>query len=138
MTPPDIDSSQEITEGQKIVRYSPNRLGEYELVSDFIGQPVTVANKQAWQEIDRQITRSRKLVQAGHRSCLHFYMTAALMDTGLLAGYTGQPRWKVALHLIPFFFRRISPATLKKYANLFKVSPDDLTMGRLRPPDPDR
>jgi hypothetical protein len=61
-------------------------------------------------------------------------MTANQMDTGLLAQYTGQPRWQVCLHLVPFFFHRLPAGTLKKYSELFKISPDDLTQGRLRPP----
>ena len=128
-------AGEKLTEGQKIVSYACNSQGEFELVPEFACEPVTIANQQAWQEIDRQIDRSRKQVLAGRVSRLHYYMTAALMDTGLLARYTGQPRWKVRLHLVPFFFSRLPAATLKKYADLFKITPDDLTSGRLRPPE---
>ena len=132
---PDNAAREKITDGRKIVSYALNRQGEYELVPEFVGQPVTIANQQAWQEIDRQVARSRTKVLAGRVSCLHYYMTAALMDTALLARYTGQPRWKVRLHLVPFFFARLPVATLKTYADLFRISPDDLSMGRLLPPD---
>ncbi len=131
----DTPSSEEITAGHKIVSYSRNSQGEYELVQEYICQQVTVANQQAWQEIDRQVARSKQKVLSGRASCLHYYMTAALMDTGLLARYTGQPRWKVRLHCIPCFFKRMPAATLKKYADLFNISPDDLISGRLLPPD---
>lgn len=137
MEKPDTDNAarEEITAGHRIVSYSRNSRGEYEMVPEFICQPVTVANQQAWGEIDRQIARSRAKVLAGRVSCLHYYMTAALMDTGLLAHYTGQPRWKVRLHLMPFFFARLSAAALQNYADLFNVSPDDLSAGRLLPTD---
>ena len=135
MVTPDTASSKKITEGQKIVSYSRNSQGEYELVPEFVCQPVTVANQQAWREIDRQIARSREKVLSGRASCLHYYMTAALMDPGLLARYTGQPRWKVGLHLVPFIFARLPAGTLKKYADLFKISPDDLRTARLLPAD---
>lgn len=134
MENPEHSSEQGITAGLKIVSYAVNKNGEYELRSDFAWQPVNVVNHQAWLEIDKKIIRSRKKVAAGRVSCLHYYMTANQMDTGLLARYTGQPRWQVCLHLVPLVFRRLSVNTLKKYAELYRISPDDLIEGRLLPP----
>ncbi len=131
---PDHPADGGITEGLKIVSYVVNSKGEYELTPDFVWQPVNVVNHQAWQEIDKHISQSRKKVAAGQVSCLHYYMIANQMDTGLLAQYTGQARWKVYLHLLPFFFNRLSATTLKKYADLYKISADDLIRGTLRPP----
>lgn len=127
-------SCRDITEGHTIVSYGLNGDGDYELRSEYVCQPVEIANKQAWREIDRQIALSEEKVLAGRVSCLHFYMTANQMDVGLLARYSGQPRWKVRLHLMPFFFKRASAGTLQNYADLFKISTDDLVRGILRPP----
>ncbi|MDP3695205.1 MAG: hypothetical protein Q8R42_03725, partial [Desulfocapsaceae bacterium] len=102
--------------------------------ADDIWQPVNVVNHQAWLEIEKNIAASKDKVSAGRVSCLHYYMTANQMDTGLLAQYTNLPRWQVCLHLVPFIFKRLSAGTLKKYADLYQISPDDLTQGRLRPP----
>ena len=134
MAPPGHSSGEDITDGLKIVSYAVNKTGEYELRPEFVWQPVSVVNQQAWLEIDKNITQSKKKVAAGRVSCLHYYMTANQMDTGLLAQYTGQPRWKVRLHLVPWIFRRLSADTLKKYAELYRISPDDLRTGRLLPP----
>lgn len=134
MESPDHSSGEEITDGQKIVSYAVNSTGEYELRPDFVWQPVNVVNQQAWLEIDKKISQSKHKVAAGRVSCLHYYMTANQMDTGLVAQYTGQARWKVCLHLVPWIFRRLSANTLKKYAGLYKISPDDLRTGRLLPP----
>ncbi|GBE11987.1 hypothetical protein BMS3Bbin14_02220 [bacterium BMS3Bbin14] len=123
-----------ITEGLKIVSYSLNSKGEYELVPGLGWQPVNVVNHQAWQEIEKKIASSREQVTAGRVSCLHYYMTANQMDIGLLARYTGQSRWLVRLHLVPFVFSRLRPDTLKKYADLFQVLPDDLVRGELKTP----
>jgi hypothetical protein len=132
MKPVEHSSAAAITEGLKIVQYSPNSSGDFEQVAGFICPEVEVANHQAWREIDRQIAGSREKVLAGRVSCLHFYMTVNLMDTGLLARYTGQSRWRVQLHLLPFIFNRLPAYILQKYARLFKISPDDLIKGRLR------
>ncbi|MDO9043417.1 MAG: hypothetical protein Q7U64_13925 [Desulfocapsaceae bacterium] len=131
---PDHPADESITNGLKIISYGVNSKGEYELTLDDVWQPVNVVNTQAWQEIDKNIAASKDRIAAGRVSCLHYYMTANQMDTGLLAQYTGQARWKVCLHLVPFFFKRLSADTLKKYAELYQISPDDLTQGRLQPP----
>ena len=130
---PDHSSEEDITDGLKIVSYAVNSKGEYELIPDFVWQPVHVVNHQAWQEIEKNIAASKDKIAAGRVSCLHYYMTANQMDTDLLAQYTGQPRWKVCLHLLPCIFNRLSAKTLQKYAKLYKISPDDLTQGRLQP-----
>lgn len=134
MEPPDQSSDNGITEGLKSVSYSVNSKGEYELVPGSGWQPVNVVNRQAWREIEKKIALSRKKVASGRVSCLHYYMTANQMDIGLLARYTEHSRWLVRLHLIPFIFNRLNPDTIKKYADLFMVSPDDLTSGKLKAP----
>jgi hypothetical protein len=134
MVIPDCPSDKDITEGLKIINYSRNEKGEYEPTADHVWQPVNIVNHQAWHEIEKKIAWSRKKVATGRVSCLHYYMTANQMDISLLAQYTGQPRWKVRLHLLPFIFNRLPAATLKQYAELYKVSPDDLIKGRLLPP----
>ena len=131
---PDHAVDEDITNGLKIVSYAVNSKGEYELTPDYVWQPVNVVNHQAWLEIEKKIVSSRDKVAAGRVSCLHYYMTANQMDIGLLARYTGQPRWKVCLHLVPSIFKRLPARTLKKYAELYKISPEDLTQGLLRPP----
>jgi hypothetical protein len=127
---PDSD----ITGGVKVVSYVANKNGNQELIQGSMWSPVDVVNHQAWLEIEKHIEASKKKVKAGRVSCLHYYMTANQMDTSLLASYTRQPRWLVCLHLIPFFFSKMSVKNLKKYGEVFKVSPDDLRHGILKPP----
>lgn len=131
---PDHPTENNVTNGLKIVSYAANSRGEYALTPDDVWQPVNIVNTQAWQEIEKGIAASKTKIAAGRVSCLHYYMTANQMDAGLLAQYTGQSRWTVYLHLLPFIFNRLSKKTLQTYAQLYRVSPDDLTQGRLRPP----
>ncbi len=126
--------SQGVTGGVKTVSYAVNSDGKYELVSGPGWQPVNVVNRQAWLEIEKNIAASREKVRAGRVSCLHYYMTANQMDIALLARYTNQSRWQVRLHLFPLFFKRLGLKTLRKYGDLFQVSPDDLKSGRLSAP----
>jgi hypothetical protein len=129
-----LPADQGITNGLKVMSYVRNDSGKYELTPDFLWQPVTVVNHQAWEEIAKKIAVSRDKVAAGRISCLHYYMIANQMDIGIVAQYTDQPRWKVCLHLVPFVFNRMSADTLRKYAEMYKISPDDLRKGRLLAP----
>jgi len=131
-SPPTTENG--ITDGVDIIGYLVNDEGKYELVSGPGWQPVNIVNRQAWREIEKQIEVSKKDVDSGRVSCLHYYMTVNQMNIGLLAGYTNQSRLRVRLHLIPFFFKRLGPTTLKKYGNLFQISTNDLKKGRLKPP----
>ena len=134
MQPPDYPTDEEITDGIRIVSYSVNQNGKFELVPSTGWKPMNVANRQAWIEIEKNIIESRKKVKAGRVSCLHYYMTANQMDIALLARYTRQSRWRVRLHLIPFIFKRLYPESLHKYAALFQVSTEDLKSCRLKAP----
>jgi len=129
-----LPADQGITNGLKVMSYVRNDSGKYELTPDFLWQPVSVVNHQAWEEIAKKITAARNKVEAGRVSCLHYYMIANQMDPGLVAQYTGQPRWKVWLHLVPFIFNRVPADTLRKYAAMYKISLDDLRTGRLLAP----
>jgi hypothetical protein len=120
-----------ITDGLEIISYVANNNGSQELVPGSMWYPVSVVNRQAWQEIEKKIESSKRKIATGRVSCLHYYMTANQMDPGLLAKYTGQPSWLVRLHMIPFFFNRLSATTLNKYVKIFKVPQGDLIQGKL-------
>jgi len=122
-----------IAHGLKTVSYVANAKGNQELVPGSIWQPVNIVNRQAWQEIEKHIESSKEKVASGRVSCLHYYMTANQMDTGLLAQYTRQTRWRVRLHLVPFFFTRLRSTIINRYAEVFQVSPEDLIQGALKP-----
>lgn len=131
-----IDKSfdNDITDGLKIISYVAGNDGNHELVSDSMWHPVSIVNRQAWLEIDKKIELSKTKIATGKVSCLHYYMTSSLMDTGLLAKYTGQSRLLVYLHMIPFFYNRLGVETLNKYVKIFKVSLHDLVQGQMGAP----
>jgi hypothetical protein len=48
------------------------------------------------------------------------------MDIGVLAGYTGFWKWQVRRHLRPGVFKKLSARKLRRYAEVFEVSVNDL------------
>jgi len=80
----------------------------------------------AWQDIEGRKATAREKVLRGEASPLLFFMERELMDTGILAGYTGFWKWQVKRHLKPGVFKKLHDRKLKRYAGVFNVSVDDL------------
>jgi len=134
MTTEKADPASSITDGLQTVSYEKNREGTVETVKSDGYQPVNEANLQAWEEIERQIEQARQQVTTGRRSCLYYYMISNQMSVLLLAQYSQLPAWRVMLHLYPYFFARLSTNNLQRYADIFQVPVEALTLGELRPP----
>ncbi|NEX20726.1 hypothetical protein G3480_10460 [Thiorhodococcus mannitoliphagus] len=135
-TVPSENAEQEarsITDGLHTLNYIPDDSGRVSTDQQDGWQPVNEVNHQAWQEIDRHIDQASRKIASGRASCLYHYMAANQMSPRLLASYARLPLWKVYLHLLPFFFRRLSRDDLRPYAQLFQISEDDLQAGRLLP-----
>ena len=81
---------------------------------------------KAWDEVGERIETARQKVLNNEASPLLFFMEKGLMDTAILAGYTGFWKWRVKKHLKPQAFKKLSDKQLKRYADVFNVSVNDL------------
>ena len=80
----------------------------------------------AWDEVGHRIEEARQKVVKGDASPLLFFMEKGLMDVQILAGYTGFWQWQVKRHLKPSVFNKLTDKKLKRYAEVFNVTIDDL------------
>ena len=80
----------------------------------------------AWDEVTIRIEAARQKVLNNEASPLLFFMEKGLMDIPILAGYTGFWQWQVKRHLKPEAFKKLSYKQLKRYADVFSVTIDDL------------
>lgn len=108
------------------VCYAVDGDGHYILSSSSGWDPKNVVNDQAWELITEETRRAYEAVRSGKRSPLAFYQARHQMDLPLLATYAGFPRWRVWLHLKPSVFAKLSSSTLKRYADIFSISVDEL------------
>jgi len=65
-------------------------------------------------------------IKAGKLSPLAFQMTKNQMSPGLLSQYVAFSRWRVKRHLKPKPFKRLKPAILKQYADVFEITVEQL------------
>lgn len=108
------------------VCYAVDQNGNYSLAQSIGWAPKNIANRQAWQAIEKKINKAREDILDKKLSPIGFYMAYNQMDVRLLAQYMGLYRWQVKRHLKPAVFKKINGNVLGKYAALFSVSVDEL------------
>jgi hypothetical protein len=80
----------------------------------------------AWEDVKQRIEGARQKVERKEASPLLFFMELRVMDIPIVAAYTGFWKWQVKKHLKYTAFEKLSASRLKKYADLFEVSVEDL------------
>ncbi|GAA3982396.1 hypothetical protein [Mucilaginibacter dorajii] len=121
--PQDLSSLGKIT---KEVCYATDSTGKYvTTLSD--GWDVKIkALDVAWEEIQGRIAQAKQKVLNGEASPLLFFMELRLMDTSIVADYTGFWKWQIKRHLKPDVFNKLSEKELEKYAEAFNVKVAEL------------
>ena len=116
-----------ILEGKlKVVKYAVDKDGSYTRVKTVGWEPENIVLNQAWEEINEKVAKVRKKVLDGKLSPIAFHMEKQMLETAMLAGYTGFSSFMVRLHKKPWFFKRLSDSQLEKYAHAFRISRDEL------------
>ena len=80
----------------------------------------------AWEDIEHRVQDAKQKVLNGEASPLLYYMELKLMDPAIVASYTGFWKWQIKKHLKPGVFKKLSENKLKKYADVFEVTVDEL------------
>lgn len=108
------------------VCYVKNDDGKYETELSTGWETKKDALDEAWKEIERRTAEAREKVKAGEASPILFFLEEKLMDLSVLSGYTGFWKMTIKRHLKPHIFSKLSDEKLKKYAQAFDVSLDEL------------
>jgi|SRR5436190_20980648 len=80
----------------------------------------------AWDDIAQRIENARQKVLNNEASPIYYFIELRLMDVGLVSAYTGFWKWTVKRHLKPGPFKKLSEQKLKKYAEAFNISVEEL------------
>ena len=109
-----------------VVKYALDKNGKYVKVPSVGWEPENVALKQAWEVINEKVEVARKKVVAGEVSPLAYHIEKNMMDEKLVGDYMGFSKWKVKEHLNPSVFTALPADVLKSYADVFKITVDEL------------
>lgn len=121
--PQDLSALENFT---REVCYVKNKDGKYEAALSRGWNVKKDALDNAWVDVNERIEEARIAVAHGQKSPIAYFMELRLMDTPVLAGYTGIFPFLIKLHLKPFFFGLLSKNQLRKYADAFEISVDEL------------
>lgn len=106
--------------------YAVDENGNYTTVQSSGWEVKSAALDESMQLIQERVEETKKEVEAGKLSPLAYFMEVHRMDISILASYAGIHHWFVKRHFNPKRFKKLSDKTLKKYADVFEISVEDL------------
>ena len=115
-----------LTKLTKEVVYAVDNSGNYTTELSTGWEVKATALDVAWQDIEQRIENARQKVLNNEASPILFFIELRLMDIGIVAAYTGFWKWTVKRHLKPSVFKKLSEQKLKKYAEAFNISVEEL------------
>lgn len=110
----------------KEVTYAVDDEGKYTTGQSTGWKVKEEANDVAWQSFEKQISEAKEKVKRGIVSPVFYWMEKRMMDTGIVAKYTGFWKWTVKRHMKPSVFGTLSDDKLKKYAEVFEITLQEL------------
>jgi len=115
-----------LTKLTKEVVYAVDNTGNYTTELSKGWQVKATALDVAWKDIEERIENARRKVLNNEASPILYFTELRLMDIGIVAGYTGFWKWTVKQHLKPAVFKNLSEDKLKKYAEAFNITVEEL------------
>lgn len=85
-----------------------------------------IVNTQTWIIVQERLDAAKQAVLEGKSSPIGYYMVKCIMDAKLCSEFVGYPKRKVKQHMKPAVFKTLDHNTLKRYADVFEISMDDL------------
>jgi len=106
--------------------YAVDENGKYVKVLSTGWEPKDIALRQALDFIEERAKKSKEKIENNQLSPIAYYLEKRVMDIKLLSQYTNILRWRVKRHLKPRVFKKLSREILKKYADAFEITVDEL------------
>jgi hypothetical protein len=106
--------------------YATDDKGNYTTALSTGWEPKTIALSNSIEEISERIAIAKAQVENSEVSPICYYMELSRMDIGVLSSYVGMWQWRVKRHFKPKVFAKLSDAILKKYADSFNITIEEL------------
>lgn len=84
------------------------------------------ALEESMELINERIEEAKQNVANNLVSPIVYFMELNKMDIQVLAAYVNMWQWTVKRHAKPRIFKKLSDSTLKKYADAFEISVEEL------------
>jgi hypothetical protein len=122
------DNANVLGDKLRFLKYAVDKDGHYTQVPSTGWEPENIVLSQAWDEINEKAEAVKQRVLAGELSPIAYYMEKKMLNLKMLAEYMGYWQFRVRKHLKPEYFKKLSPQQLKKYADVFQITVEQLTL----------
>lgn len=106
--------------------YAVDENGNYTTVQSSGWEVKNAALDESMQLIQERVNETKQQILEGKLSPIAYFMELHRMDLSILSSYVGIHRWFVKRHFNPKRFQKLSDKTLKKYADVFEISMEEL------------
>ena len=120
------DESSLSKKGLKEVCYALDENGNYTTELSSGWEPKSAALDSSMQLFQQRIDQAKEMVAAGKVSPIVYFMEKSKMDLSILSSYVSMWKWRVKRHCKPSVFRKLNDDVLKKYAEVFEISVNEL------------
>ncbi|MBO9583052.1 MAG: hypothetical protein J7574_02710 [Flavobacterium sp.] len=120
------DQSNLTKNNVKELLYATDENGNYTTTLSTGWEPKTIALSNSIDEINERIADAKQQVLDGEVSPIVYFMEVSKMDLTILSSYVGFWKWRVKRHFKPNVFAKLNDKILKKYADAFGVSIEEL------------
>ncbi|MEZ0129346.1 hypothetical protein AB9T88_06030 [Flavobacterium sp. LBUM151] len=120
------DKSNLTKNNVKELLYATDENGNYTTTLSTGWEPKTIALSNSIDDINERIAEAKMQVETGEASPICYFMEVNKMDLTILASYVGLWKWRVKRHFKPTVFAKLNDKILKKYADAFAISVDQL------------
>ena len=86
----------------------------------------TDALKSTWDFIHEEAALAHQKVKSGEKSPIYYFFILKVMDFQILKSHTGFWKFQIKKHMTKKGFKKLSSKGLKKYADAFGITVDEL------------
>ncbi len=108
------------------VLYVTDENDEYTTANSIGWEAKKLALDESLSLINERVEEARENVAKGIASPIFYFMELNKMDLAVLAAYSGFWKWTIKRHSRPNIFKKLSDSTLKKYADAFGITIEEL------------
>lgn len=122
----DVPQDPSILEGHRRACYAVDENGHYAVVASKGWEVEKIVNGQAVTDLRDELEQTRQRVLAGSASALEYHMQRCQMTPPMLAANIGMWTWRVRRHLKPEIFSALNAELLARYADILRITVDEL------------
>lgn len=108
------------------VLYVTDENDQYTTANSIGWEAKKLALDESMELIHERIEEARQHLALNKVSPVIYFMELNKMDLSVLAAYVGMWQWRVKRHTKPKIFKTLSDTILKKYADAFGISVEEL------------